>query len=63
MCRGEGLDGSLEPDWVDVGRRFHVRLTAIDLAGNRTAARGKRPIVTWNDDLSLTVCLPAGPSS
>ncbi len=46
---------------ADVGRRFRARLTAIDLAGNRTAAPGRKPIVTWTDERSITVCLPAGP--
>jgi hypothetical protein len=48
---------------ADVGKRFRVRLTAVDLAGNRTAAPGRRPVVTWPSDLGLTVCLPAGPST
>jgi hypothetical protein len=41
----------------DVGRRFRVRLTAIDLAGNRRPAPGAAPVVTWPEEMSLTVCL------
>jgi hypothetical protein len=41
----------------DVGRRFRVTLTAVDLAGNRRQAPGAPPIVTWPEEMSLAVCL------
>jgi hypothetical protein len=41
----------------DVGRRFRVTLTAVDLAGNRRRAPGVPPIVRWPEDQSLTICL------
>jgi hypothetical protein len=43
---------------ADLGKQFMVKLTAVDLAGNRTVAPGANPTITWADDNALTVCIP-----
>jgi len=40
----------------DSGRKFRVKLTAVDIAGNKRKAPGKGPVVRWTGT-SITVCL------
>ncbi len=54
------LTGRMHQTAADVGKKFRARITAVDLAGNRRRAPGKRPVITWSTDNQITVCIPIG---